>query len=214
MSFDLSDYVDVAERIRIFRDKHPDGSLQSEITIADDGTWVLCKAFAYRSADDGVPGIGHSRLLIPGSTPYTRGSEVENAETSAWGRAIVAALAADTKKIASADEVRTKDGGGTNGASQVGVPQAESSAANEPASPAPSFVAPPPRQQPDDGGDPGKVIIDFGKHKGKRLEDVDAGYRKWLRESFTPKNAEQRRLVAAAGLLDGARPLTDDDIPF
>lgn len=31
-----------------------------------------------------------------------------NAETSAWGRAIVACLAADTQKIASADEVRNR----------------------------------------------------------------------------------------------------------
>ncbi len=31
-----------------------------------------------------------------------------NAETAAWGRAIVAALAADTKKIASLDEVRAR----------------------------------------------------------------------------------------------------------
>jgi hypothetical protein len=32
------------------------------------------------------------------------------AETSAWGRAIVAALAADTQKVASADEVRNRQG--------------------------------------------------------------------------------------------------------
>ena len=47
---------------------------------------------------------------FPGRTPYTRGSELQNAETSAWGRAIVAALAADTNRagVASADEVRNR----------------------------------------------------------------------------------------------------------
>jgi len=45
----------------------------------------------------------------PGRTPYTRDSELQNAETSAWGRAIVAVLAADTKRgIASQEEVRNR----------------------------------------------------------------------------------------------------------
>ena len=43
---------------------------------------------------------------MPGKTPYTRDSEVMVAETSAWGRAIVAALAGDTKRgVASKEEV-------------------------------------------------------------------------------------------------------------
>lgn len=218
MSFDMSDYVDVAERIRIFRDKHPEGTLQSEITLADDGTWVLCKAFAYRGADDKLPGIGHSRLLIPGSTPYTRGSEVENAETSAWGRAIVAALAADTKKIASAEEVRAKDGGGTNGAPTPSGPHpdAEAAAGSQASSPASPFQAPN-RVEPTDGGQPEQVVISFGKHKGKTLAEVDMGYRKWLVEKFEAKTAEQRRIQAAARILVGAPdpvPVPDDDIPF
>ena len=45
---------------------------------------------------------------LPGLTPFTKGSELMVAETSAWGRAIVAALAADTQKVASADEVRNR----------------------------------------------------------------------------------------------------------
>jgi hypothetical protein len=69
---------------------------------------VVVKAYAYRTPDDPRPGIGHSSLTIPGATPYTRGSELENAETSAWGRAL-AALGFEVKKaIASADEVRSK----------------------------------------------------------------------------------------------------------
>jgi hypothetical protein len=49
--------------------------------------------------------------VFPGRTPYTKGSELQNAETSAWGRAIVAVGAADTKKgIASSEEVRNRRG--------------------------------------------------------------------------------------------------------
>ena len=43
------------------------------------------------------------------STPYTRNSEIENAETSAWGRAIAACGIEVRRGIASADEVRNKE---------------------------------------------------------------------------------------------------------
>lgn len=47
--------------------------------------------------------------MFPGRTPYTLGSELMNAETSAWGRAIIAVGAADSKKgISSAEEVRNR----------------------------------------------------------------------------------------------------------
>jgi len=115
--FALGDYVDVATRITEFREKHPDGSLQpadlSEpfrvVTIGGD-TFVCVVAAAYRAPDDQRPGIGMAYESYPGRTPYTRGSELQNAETSAWGRAIVAALAADTKRggVASQDEVRNR----------------------------------------------------------------------------------------------------------
>jgi len=111
----MADYVDVAERIRTFRDKHPDGSRQPadptkpyEIITIGDKTFVVYVAAAYRTPDDTRPGIGTAWEIFPGLTPYTKGSEVQNAESSAWGRAIVASLAADTKKIASRDEVAAR----------------------------------------------------------------------------------------------------------
>ena len=72
---------------------------------------MTIKAYAYRMPEDQRPGIGHSSLEIPGSTPYTKGSEIENAETSAWGRAI-AALGFEVKRgIASREEVANKQPG-------------------------------------------------------------------------------------------------------
>lgn len=104
-----ADYVPVADRLAEFYKKHPEGSVQSEILTLTDNL-VLVKAWAYRTPEDPRPGIGHSSLAIPGSTPYTRGSEVENAETSAWGRAI-AALGFEVKHgVATAEEVRNKRG--------------------------------------------------------------------------------------------------------
>jgi hypothetical protein len=43
-----------------------------------------------------------------GKTPYTRDSELQNAETSAIGRAIIMVGASDAKKVASANEVRNR----------------------------------------------------------------------------------------------------------
>lgn len=105
-----SDYIDVAARIVEFRTKHPEGSLQQvsiDFREVAGGAWVVYTAAAYRTPDDSRPGIGTAWEPIPGRTNFTRDSEVQNAETAAWGRAIVASLSADTKKgIASAEEVR------------------------------------------------------------------------------------------------------------
>lgn len=113
---DLDSYVDVASRIAEFRTKHPEGSLQPadatqpyRVEKIGDQTYLVVVAAAYRSPDDQRPGIGMAYEEFPGRTPYTRGSELQNAETSAWGRAIVAALAADTRRgVASQEEVRNR----------------------------------------------------------------------------------------------------------
>lgn len=112
----MRDYVDVAERISIFRQKYPEGSLQPlnhekpyEIVTVGDKTFIVYAAVAYRSPDDIRPGIGLAWEPFPGRTSFQRDSELMVCETSAWGRAIVAVLAADTKRgIASAEEVRNR----------------------------------------------------------------------------------------------------------
>lgn len=116
MPVDLSEYIDVAARIVQFREQFPDGSLQPadgavpyRIEKIGDQTYIVVVAAAYRRPDDVRPGIGMAYEVFPGKSNFTRGSELQNAETSAWGRAIVAALAADTKKgVASAEEVRNR----------------------------------------------------------------------------------------------------------
>jgi hypothetical protein len=106
------DYIDVATRIVEFREKFPQGSLQQvsyEFVNVNGKDWIIYTAAAYRSPDDARPGIGTAWEPIPGPTNFTRDSEVQNAETAAWGRAMVAALAVDTKKgIASSEEVRNR----------------------------------------------------------------------------------------------------------
>jgi len=116
MPVDLSDYNTVAMRIAEFRQKHPHGSLRPvnpdkpfEVIEVGGKTFVTYIAAAYRTPDDPMPGIGVAWEPFPGRTPYTRDSELMNAETSGWGRAIVAVLAADTVAgIASAEEVQNR----------------------------------------------------------------------------------------------------------
>lgn len=130
MAFKMDDsYNDVASRIAEFRGKYPDGCLQQvkyellevpiytkdketgEVSQTAVRVYLAYTAAAYRNPDDMKPGIGTAWEPIPGPTPYTRDSEMQNAETAAWGRAIVACLAADTKKgVASHDEVAARKG--------------------------------------------------------------------------------------------------------
>lgn len=116
MAFDLDPaYKQVPERLADFKAKHPDGSLQAadpahpfELVTVGSQTWLVYSALAYRTPDDPRPGQGTAWEPIPGKTPYTRDSEMQNAETSAWGRAIVAVLASESKSIASAEDVRNR----------------------------------------------------------------------------------------------------------
>lgn len=112
MSYDMSDYVDVAERIREFRKAYPTGSLQPwnpdkpyDIVSVGERMFIVYTAAAYRTPDDVRPGIAVAWEPAMGRTNFTKDSELMNAETSAWGRAILATLAADSKRIASANEV-------------------------------------------------------------------------------------------------------------
>lgn len=109
MGFDLKDYVEVKDRVAEWYEKHPEGRIVSTVVELTE-TRVTVAAEVYRDSDpDSMPaGIGHSYMNIPGSTPYTKGSEIENAETSAWGRALAAAGVSTKHSIASRDEVQAK----------------------------------------------------------------------------------------------------------
>jgi hypothetical protein len=108
------DYVDVATRIRDFKAEYPTGSLQQiklEFHTIGSQTFVLYVAACYRTPDDERPGIGSAWEPVPGKTPYTKDSEIMVVETSAWGRAIVAATGAETKNsgsVASLDEIKAR----------------------------------------------------------------------------------------------------------
>ena len=112
--FDMpADYVEVNVRVKDFYEKYPDGRIQSEYEFFKDEKgvpfMVIATARAYRTGDDSIPSMGTAQEQIPGKTPYTRGSEIQNAETAAVGRAIVFCGASDAKDgIASREEIRNQ----------------------------------------------------------------------------------------------------------
>lgn len=131
--FSMDDYIDVAERIQDFMDMTGGkGSLRQHVppyTMVLEGvepkddnrrgvkagdpvkqTFIVYTAAAFRHDADPAPGIGTAAEPFPGPTQYTRDSEMQNAETAAWGRAIVATGCAAGRKIASRQEVRARVG--------------------------------------------------------------------------------------------------------
>jgi hypothetical protein len=109
-----ADYIPVNERIALFIAMYPAGSLRplwpdEPYRVLGEGEtkWLVYGACAFRTPDDPAPGVGLAWEPVPGRTPYTRGSELMVAETSAWGRALAAIGIATNKSIASAEEVRS-----------------------------------------------------------------------------------------------------------
>jgi len=107
MTFNMNDYVDVKERIAQFYAKYPEGSIQFEYkgTLESNPDMIWGIAYAYRTATDERPGIGTAAELAVGKTTFTRGSELMNLETSAWGRAIGALGIGLGKSVATKQEV-------------------------------------------------------------------------------------------------------------
>src|ERR1035437_7153512 len=105
------DYIDVATRLAEMREKFPELTMQQvkmEFVSVAGKDWVVYAAAAYRTPEDVRPGIGTAWEPIPGPTSFTRDSEVQNAETAAWGRALIAVGASTRSGIASAEEVTNR----------------------------------------------------------------------------------------------------------
>ena len=110
MAFDLSEYVTVNERIALAMDKWPDASFQNigtKLIEVAGHFYVEATVALYRDPNDVRPAIATAWEPIPGATPYTKDSEMMNAETSAMGRAVIAA-GIPSKKVASAEEVANR----------------------------------------------------------------------------------------------------------
>lgn len=110
----LRDYNEVSQRVEGFNERYPNGRIVTDIVELTDSR-VTVRAAVFKDKPSSVPqepdGVGHSYLAIPGSTNFTRGSELENAETSAVGRALAfIGFYAKGESLASKQEIAAKGG--------------------------------------------------------------------------------------------------------
>ena len=85
--FNLDEYTTVRERIKLFWEKYPDGSIQTEILDWSDKRFIV-KASLFRLWTDEKPfATGHAHELV-GERGVNRDFALENGETSAVGVAM------------------------------------------------------------------------------------------------------------------------------
>jgi len=103
----MNDYIDVKTRIALFYAKYPEGSIQFTFrgTLEHDPEMIWGVAKAYREATDIKPATGTAQELAKGKTNFTRGSELQNLETSAVGRALGMLGIGIEKGLATSDEI-------------------------------------------------------------------------------------------------------------
>lgn len=96
-------YVQVNERIKYFRENYKNWSLTSEIVSLENGVCVIKATVKDENEIVKATGLAYEK---EGSTFINKTSYIENCETSAWGRALGnLGIGIDTS-IASAEEVK------------------------------------------------------------------------------------------------------------
>jgi hypothetical protein len=105
---DLSNYVDVATRIKLLVEQYPNAIINcGKPTIVEIGNSTFVEVVVRIICNDEFDrySVATAWEPFPGKTPYTRDSEMMNAETSAIGRAIGALGIGLTGSMATSNEV-------------------------------------------------------------------------------------------------------------
>lgn len=98
-----NDYVLVSDRVTYFNENYPNGSILTEYEIMGDT--YICKATVtpdVKNPDRKFNGLSQATI---GDGMVNKSAALENAETSAWGRALGAMGIGVIESIASADEM-------------------------------------------------------------------------------------------------------------
>jgi hypothetical protein len=122
---DLTNYVDVPTRFAMALERWPELRVienRPEIITIGDKVFISVTVQAWRTPDDPVPAQNTAWEIFPGATPFTRGSEMMNASTSALGR-VLGFMMSFGPKMASAEEVRNRQPDTSAPATLVKQPQ-------------------------------------------------------------------------------------------
>ena len=87
LAFDPQSYAPVADRITLFYERHPTGRINTELVSRDDGT-ITFKASAFRELHDAFAAATGWASEREGDGDVNSVACLENAETSAIGRAL------------------------------------------------------------------------------------------------------------------------------
>ena len=116
--FDGEGYAPVAERIRLFYQRHPHGRIQTELVSRTDRE-VVFKALVFRNEADVQPAATGWAAEREGDGEINVVACLENTETSAVGRALAnlgftaSRLRPSAEEMAKADRARRRARGGT-----------------------------------------------------------------------------------------------------
>lgn len=161
------DYVLVNERLKAFREDHPNYPLISEIVSLTEESCVIKASILNENGQ--VLATGHAQE-DRASSFVNKTSYVENCETSAWGRALANMGYGIDTSVASANEVAMAI------AKQElsGVVETHSFSENE-------IIG-------------ANYVLPFGKYKGQTIEDIEAtksDYLDWLLENSNDETVKQ-----------------------
>lgn len=101
-------YVLVSDRILYFNENYPEGSITTELVSVPDSKYIIIKATIRPESSDRVF-TGYSQAVI-GEGYINKTSALENAETSAVGRALAMMGIGVLDSVASVDEVKKAEG--------------------------------------------------------------------------------------------------------
>jgi hypothetical protein len=175
-------YKMVADRHLQFVADHPSGSISNEVQnfiydpVEKAGfVTVVSRVWKDKADRDGgkaPDGEGNASMQIPGTTNFTRGSEVENTETSALGRALAMVGYHAKETLASGDEINAKKGSDEPAVQPKATDPADASQKNKMFAMARSVGIDP---STDDGKELlGKIVLEVtGKKSSKQLTRGD-----------------------------------------
>lgn len=109
ISIQGKDYVLVSDRIIYFNDTYPGGSIMTDLITDPESQNVIIKASVHPGEDDSRIFTGYSQA-VKGAGFINKTAALENAETSAVGRALAMMGIGVIDSVASADEINKAKG--------------------------------------------------------------------------------------------------------